>query len=139
MSKHWWSIEVFDAAGQSGEQWREAYGGALIEASISHGAKDWDWHRTDWGIVFEVAFAESEGWAAFRALPVVTAALDATPDPVNGIRIYPGRGGSSNSKVPRRPRPIAGGGAAPIPSTPEPAVVIRESTSRTRSVDTLVA
>ena len=32
---------------------------ALIEAAISHGAKDWNWLRTRWGIVFEVAFDDS--------------------------------------------------------------------------------
>jgi hypothetical protein len=48
----------------------------------------------------------------------VRAALDAVPDPVNGLLIYPGRGGSSGRVQPRRPRPIAGAGAAPLPEEP---------------------
>ncbi len=129
MTDYWWSVEVFDApspgadvsvAFVSADRWREAWGAALVEAAISHGAQDWNWHRTDWGMVFEVLFAEPEQWTVFRTLPVVTAALDATPDPVNGIMIYPGRGGASSSRMPRRPKPIVGGGAAPLPSSPPP-------------------
>ena len=40
----------------------------------------------------------------------MAAALDAAPDPVNGLIIYRGRGGSSGSRWPRRrgPKPSAG-------------------------------
>lgn len=43
--------------------------------------------------MFEVLFDTEEQWEAFRGLPVVRAALDAAPDPVNGLLIYRGRGG----------------------------------------------
>jgi hypothetical protein len=115
MAEQWWSIEVLDASGLTADRWREAYGAALVEAAISHGAKDWEWQRTNFGIVFEVQFDEWAIWSVYRDLPVVRAALDATPDPINGVMIYPGRGGSSGARVPRRPKPIAGAGAAPIP------------------------
>ncbi len=115
MGEYWWSIEVIDGAEMPAGRWRDAYATALIEAAISHGAKDWYWYRTQWGVVFEVAFAEWDTWSVFRELPAVVAALDAVPDPVNGLMIYPGRGGSSGSRVPRRPLPRAGAGAAPIP------------------------
>lgn len=115
MDEHWWSIEVSDAE-LPADRWRDAYENALIEAAVSHGARDWDWVRTTWGVVFEVRFADDEAWMAFRSLPLVRAALDATPDPINGVAIYPGRGGSSASRVPRRPRPIPGAGAAEIPT-----------------------
>ena len=43
------------------------------------------------------------------------AALDAVPDPINGLMIYPGRGGSSGARVPQpAARAVAGAGAAPI-------------------------
>jgi hypothetical protein len=129
MSEYWWSIEVLDADLKA-DRWREAYGAALIEAAISHGAKDWNWVLTRWGVVFEVAFDEWDLWSVYRDLPVVVAALDATPDPVNGVVIYPGRGGSSGSRVPRRPRPIAGAGAAPIPESAEPAYALPELVRR---------
>jgi len=40
----------------------------------------------------------------------VRAALDAVPDPVNGLLIYRGRGGGAGSRMPRKPkRPPASG------------------------------
>jgi hypothetical protein len=55
----------------------------------------------------------------FRALPAVRAALDAVPDPVNGLLIYRGRGGSAGRPVPRKPRPLAGAGAVALPEPTE--------------------
>ena len=122
MDAHWWSIEVFDAAEPgllTASTWRDVYSSALIEAAITNGATDWNWESTNWGVVFEVAFRDYDGWSAFRNLPVVRAALDATPDPINGVMIYPGRGGGSSSRVPRRPKPIAGAGGASLPKEPD--------------------
>jgi hypothetical protein len=64
-----------------------------------------------------VEFGTDTEWEAFRALPVVQAALDAVPDPVNGLLVYRGRGGGAGSVSPRRPRPSAGAG---VMSLPEP-------------------
>lgn len=118
MDLYWWSIEVLDGPTQPARFWQEAHGGALTEAAITHGAYDWAWHRHTWGVLFEIAFAHDERWQLYRDLPVVRAALDAVPDPVNGLLIYPGRGGSSGRVRPRSPRPIAGAGAAELPTTP---------------------
>jgi hypothetical protein len=118
MELRWWSIEVFDAAGMSAARWRDSYGNALVEAAITHGAYDWRWHHHSWGVLFEVGFRGEERWPSYRGLPAVCAALDAVPDPVNGLMIYPGRGGSSGRVEPRRPRPVRGAGAAPIPVEP---------------------
>jgi len=74
-------------------------------------------------VIFEIAFADADDWVTFRHLPAVTAALDAVPDPVNGLMIYQGRGGSSASGDPRRPFPRAGAGAAPVPQEPAPVIV----------------
>jgi hypothetical protein len=65
--------------------------------------------------VFEVCFPEEARWEAFRALPGIQAALDAVPDPVNGVLIYRGRGGGAGARTPRRPRPSAGAGALELP------------------------
>jgi hypothetical protein len=46
---------------------------------------------------------------------MVQAALDAVPDPVNGLLVYRGRGGGAGSVSPRRPRPGAGAGAMALP------------------------
>jgi hypothetical protein len=106
-------------------RWKDGYGEALLEAAITNGARRWEWTVIPGGVVLEVAFRETEEWDRFRALPVVTAALDATPDPVNGLYVYPGRGGSASARSPKRkPRPT-GAGAAAIPIPVEPAPIAR--------------
>jgi hypothetical protein len=122
MELYWWSIEVLDGPTGSARGWQDAHGGALTEAAITNGAYDWQWHTHTWGVLLEIAFASDERWQVFRNLPAVRAALDAVPDPVNGLLIYPGRGGSAGSVHPRRPKPIAGAGAAPMPTEDVPPV-----------------
>src|SRR5437868_1407648 len=108
------SIEVFDGP-FAASAWVESYSDSLVEAAISTGATEWNWHRTSWGAVFEVAFSEEVDWDRFRQLLVVQIALDAVPDPLGGLLIYRGRGGSSGASRPRTPRPLAGSGAASLP------------------------
>ena len=119
MDLHWWSIEVLDGATLPAARWQDAHGNALTEAAITHGAYEWHWHAHSWGVLFEIAFRSDESWSVFRDLPGVRAALDAVPDPVNGLLVYPGRGGSSGRVQRRRPRPVAGAGAAELPVEPE--------------------
>jgi hypothetical protein len=111
----WWSIEVFHSEFQAASRWKDSYSEALIESAISHGAVEWAWTEHASGVVFEVCFSEDARWEAFRALPAVLAALDAVPDPVNGLLIYRGRGGGAGSRFPRKPRPAAGAGAVELP------------------------
>jgi hypothetical protein len=115
----WWSIEVFHGERERASAWKDSYGNALTEAAITNGAQEWAWIEHRYGVVFEVSFSSEEQWEAFRALPAVRAALDAVPDPVSGLIIYRGRGGSSGARKPKRPRPTAGAGAAELPE-PEP-------------------
>lgn len=124
MAEYWWSIEVLDGA-YSAEQWRAGHYAALVEAALTRGATDFGWTAHSWGVILEFAFRDSDAWAAFRQIPAVSAALDAVPDPVNGLMIYQGRGGSAASADLRHPRPKAGAGAAPLPVTPEPIIVAR--------------
>jgi hypothetical protein len=100
----WWSIEILHG-GVSAFLWQEQHDSALIEAALTNGVRDGAWHADRWGVVFEVLFETDEQWEAFCALPVVRAALDAVPDPVNGLLIYRGRGGGAGTREPRRPRP----------------------------------
>jgi len=124
MSMRWWSIEVRDGV-LPAQRWKDGYGEALLEAAITNGAQRWEWTVIPGGVVLEVAFRESEEWDRFRALPVVTAALDATPDPVNGLYVYPGRGGNASARSPKRkPRPT-GAGAAAVPIPVEPPTIAR--------------
>lgn len=118
----WWSIEVFHGEFPAG-RWREAHSSALIESALSHGAANWSWHEHPWGVVLEVEFAEEGQWSEFRSLPSVRAALDAVPDPVNGLLVYRGRGGSSAAGQPRRPRPVAGADALALPEPEDEAKV----------------
>src|SRR3954447_3679918 len=120
MELYWWSIEVLDGPGGPARSWQDAHGGALTEAAITNGAYDWNWQTHTWGVLLEIAFASDERWQIFRGLPAVRAALDAVPDPVNGLLIYPGRGGSAGRVQPRRPKPIIGAGAAPLPEETVP-------------------
>jgi hypothetical protein len=112
----WLSIEIFDGAFPA-SSWRRAHGDNLTEAAITNGALRWEWHEHRWGVVIEVEFTTENDRDHFRELPAVIAALDAVPDPVNGLLVYPGRGGGSGARIPRRPRPrpVAGAAARPEP------------------------
>ncbi len=44
---------------------------------------------------------------------------DAAPDPVKGLLVHRGRGGAAGTRLPRRPRPLAGAGAVELPE-PDP-------------------
>jgi hypothetical protein len=112
----WWSIEVLHGE-LSAFGWQEQHDSALIEAALTNGALDGTWHAGSWGVIFEVLFETSEQWEAFRSLPAVRAALDAVPDPVNGLLVYRGRGGGADARNPRRPKPAP---AASAVSLPEP-------------------
>jgi hypothetical protein len=114
----WWSIEVFHGR-SSAARWKDAYGQGLVEAALTNGAVDWAWHEYRWGVVLEVAFPNEWRWGRFYALPAVQAALDATPDPVKGLVVHRGRGGAAGTRLPRRPRPLAGAGAVELPE-PDP-------------------
>jgi hypothetical protein len=107
----WWSIEVFSGDRLPASGWRYAYEDDLTEAAITHGAMYYEWHDTEYGVIFEVLFRDDEQWESFRALPAVRAALDGVPDPVDGLIIYRGRGGTSGSRKPRKPKPAPGAAA----------------------------
>src|SRR5690349_1209612 len=112
-----WTIEVLD--GQfSANVWSDSHREQLVEAAVTHGARDWRWVSRDWGLIFEFEFEDEAAWLRFRATPAVQAALDAVPDPVNGLFVYNGPGGSSGSMHRRRPRPRPAAGAAPLPVSP---------------------
>lgn len=114
----WWSIEVFDSRLQAAMRWADSYRSALVESALTSGAIEWTWVEHKSGVVLELCFPDEARWDAFRALPGVAAALDAAPDPVNGVLVYRGRGGGSGAGRPRRPRPSAGAGALAL-SEPE--------------------
>jgi hypothetical protein len=111
---YWMSIEVFDGK-FSARAWAENVGDSLVEAGLRSGATDWNWHHHTWGVVFEICFDDEEAWDRYRATLPVQVALDAVPDPVSGLIIYKGRGGSAGWVSPRKPRPLAGAGAAALP------------------------
>ncbi len=116
---NWITVEVFDADGRSAAEWERAWHDRIVEAALTGGARFWDEHDHRWGVVLEFAFADERARDRFRTAPVVRAALDAAPDPVNGVLVYPHRGGGSGSRQPRRPRPLVQGGAAALPA-PDP-------------------
>lgn len=107
------SIEVLDGQ-YPARLWAEAHGDSLIQAAILHGAVDWRLHNLRWGVVLELGFVTEDQWERFRADAAVDAALEAVPN-ADGLLIYRGWGGSSSPREPRRPRPLAGAGAAALP------------------------
>jgi hypothetical protein len=111
----WWSIEVFDSQIQAAMSWKDSYRNQLVELAITSGAVEWTWTEHRHGVVFEVCFPDDLRWYAFRDLPGVQAALDAVPDPTNGLLVYRGRGGGAGARSPRRPKPSAGAGALELP------------------------
>jgi hypothetical protein len=110
----WYSIEVFDGS-SSASVWAEVHGDVLMEAALTTGATDWTWHRHSWGVAFEVAFEDASYWETYCSLPAVRTALDAVPDPLTGLIVYRGRGGSAGSSMPRKPKPLVGSGSAALP------------------------
>lgn len=66
----WLTIEVQDAQ-VSAESWRQGRGESLVEAAITHGARDWQWHNPPWGVVLELEFTDEDVRDAFRGLPAV--------------------------------------------------------------------
>ncbi len=111
---HWMSIEVFDGP-FSARAWQENVGDSLVETALRTGASDWNWHSNSWGVVFEVCFENEDDWDRFRQTLAVQIALDAVPDPVSGLIIYKGRGGSAGWVSSRKPKPLSGSGAAALP------------------------
>jgi hypothetical protein len=107
----WWSIEVFSGDKLPASGWRYAYEDELTEAAITNGALYYEWHDTEYGVIFEVLFPSDEAWESFRDLPAVRAALDGVPDPVNGLLVYRGRGGAAGATKPRKPKPAPGAAA----------------------------
>lgn len=71
------------------------------------------------GVVLEVELPDEFAWDILLTAPAVRAALDAMPDPVGGLLVHRGRGGSAGVRWPRRPRPLAGAGAVALPEPVE--------------------
>ena len=119
----WWSIEVFDAQALPARRWKDSHQDGLTEAAVTHGAVSWEWHEHRYGVVFEVLFDSDEQWEAFRVLPAVRSALDAVPDPVNGLIVYKGRGGGAGPRKPRKPKPAPSASAMALPEPAEERVL----------------
>jgi hypothetical protein len=123
MREWWWSIEILGSEPDI-SAWVRSRGRDVIRTALEFGARDWEWRSDSWGLALEFCFVElvavDGGWAGFIDSPLVKAALDAVPDPVNGLFYYPGRGGSCAAAVPRRPRPapVAAAVAVPEPESP---------------------
>ncbi|WP_116449739.1 hypothetical protein [Blastococcus litoris] len=115
---NWLTIEVFDGA-TSAAGWELSWHDRIVEAAVTGGAVFWDEHAHSWGVVLEFTFDDERRRDAFRQAPVLLAALDATPDPVTGVLVYPHRGGGDGIRQPRRPHPVRGGGTAELP-LPDP-------------------
>ncbi len=133
----WWSIEVFSGDKLPASGWRYAYEDELTEAAITHGALYYEWHDSEYGVIFEVLFPGDAEFEAFRNLPAVSAALDAVPDPVNGLLIYRGRGGAAGGTKPRKPKPAPSAAALEL-EEPRRRKIARAIKSRGEAIDELL-
>jgi hypothetical protein len=113
MAADWWSVEVLDAQ-SSASSWRDANEYALVESAVTNGALMWEWHVHSWGLVFEISFRDEAQWETWHRLPGVQAVLDAVPDPISGLLVHRGRGGTSGWYVPRHPRPAPSAAAVEL-------------------------
>jgi hypothetical protein len=132
----WWSIEVFSGDKLPASGWRYAYEDELTEAAITNGSLYYEWHDTEYGVIFEVLFPGDAEWESFRNLPAVRAALDGVPDPVNGLIIYRGRGGAAGSTKPRKPKPAPGAAALELEEPKEEPARIRARRMKYRAEQT---
>jgi hypothetical protein len=117
----WFSIEISSIPGGPARTWAEAYGDVVVGVALAHGASGWDWIHQGWGSVLEIELPDDAAWEAFRQADAVRAALEEVPDPVNGLLLRPGRGGSAGSRQPSGPRPLSGSGSAALPIPEEEA------------------
>jgi hypothetical protein len=75
-------------------------------------------------VVVELQLPDDLAWMRLLTSAAIRAALDAVPDPVRGLSIHRGRGGSAGVADPRRPRPLAGAGAVALPEPVEPEIPV---------------
>ena len=113
MRLRWWSIEVLDGPRGTARAWRDSLGNSLVEAAVTNGAYRWEWHVHTWGVLFEIAFRSDEAWAGYRALPLVTAALDAVPDPAHGLTSIRAAGAAGGARCLAGPGRSRGRGPPP--------------------------
>ena len=108
------TVEIID--GQfSATLWFEQEGDRLLEAAFWHGASEWARHDLEWGLVVELGFPSQAEWDKCNADPVFLAVLDQVPDPVNGVHVSVGWGGSAGVREPRRPPKLPSAGAVALP------------------------
>jgi hypothetical protein len=74
----------------------------------------------------------------FRTLATVKGALDAVPDPVNGLLVYRGRGGATGSRKPRKPKPAPGAAALELDEPREMRRIRLTAAERSAAIDELL-
>ncbi len=113
-------IEVDDDARPSAFAWWETVSEQIISAAFQFSALDFSITVRSWGVVFEVAFVAESYADAFRDGAAMRSAIDQLG--ILRLEVTSGRGGgTAGARLPRRPRPILGSGAAELP-LPDPDV-----------------
>ncbi|MBP2327371.1 hypothetical protein JOF56_007756 [Kibdelosporangium banguiense] len=86
MPDPWLLIEVLDGEVPASE-WRRVHGGTFLDAAIADRAVRWSWRAHGRGVVFEIAFRTERIRDEFRHRQSIKAALEAVPDPRDGLTI----------------------------------------------------
>jgi hypothetical protein len=108
------NIPTDDAPRVSARLWWENQGMRMVGAAVQFSAQDFKITFRSWGVVFEVCFANDLLADAFRD----SAAMQSVMEQLGSLRVEvtSGRGGgTTRSRLPRRPRPLLGSGAAELP------------------------
>jgi hypothetical protein len=111
-------IPTNDKPRVSARFWWENLGTRIVGAALQFSPQDFEVTFRSWGVVFEVSFANESLADAFRWSP----AMHSVMEQLGSLRVEvtSGRGGgTTRARLPRRPRPLLGSGAAelPIPSS----------------------
>ena len=99
----WWSIEVFSGDKLPASGWRYAYEDELTEAAITHGALYYEWHDSQYGVIFEVLFPGDGNGRRSARCP--RCAPPSTPYPTRSTACSSTAAGAARPAAPSRASP----------------------------------
>jgi hypothetical protein len=107
-------IPTNDAPRVSARLWWENLGMRMVGAALQFSPQDFEVTFRTWGVVFEVSFASDAFATAYRESPAMLSVLEQLGS--LRVEVTSGRGGgTTRARLPRRPRPLLGSGAAELP------------------------
>ena len=110
ITAEWWSIEVFSGDKLPASGWRYAYEDELTEAAITDDGAYYEWHDTEYGVIFELLFpTDVSGSRSARCPPCGPRSTGCRPGQ-RAARLPRARRRGGGTK-PRKPKPAPGAAA----------------------------